>query len=415
MNIKSESVIERMVNAHPDVEIWWDSSPLVYDKWKQEMISSAPFDRREIMEAQLTRLYNSEDPASSLLHGCTTNPPLSFTAVQSDPDFWNAWLDEKIADNPDLDYRELAWLMYKETVIRGADMMRPIWDASDGRLGWISGQLDPRLFTETDTMVQAGEDLSELRPNIMVKVPASTQGIDVLRILASKGISTNTTTCFTLPQILASARATAEGLNLQQEGSIYTSKSVDLSKWRAVITMMIGRMTENPVLMQQARRRGIELSWADLHWFGIATFQRAYQIIKEEAFPSKLLVCSMRQGPLVSGKQRYWDLEKLAGDVVFTCPPYVLGPVFADLADNLNFEEDGIESVQVPQQVIDKMMQIPYAIQAYDPNGMSLEQFNEHPATVGTVQKFSQAMTGLEEFVQARLAAYHRDFVLEPA
>ncbi len=403
-----ESVIERMIKAHPNVEIWWDSSPLVYDTWMRQMIEAAPPQRQQVLAAQLKRLYNTEDPAGSLLHGCTTNPPLSLTAVQSDPDFWNGWLDEMIATNPDLDYRELAWLTYKEVVIRGADMMRPIWDASQGRLGWISGQLDPRLFTEIDTMVQAGEELSQLRPNIMVKVPASTQGIDVLRILASKGISTNTTTCFTLPQILASARATFEGLQLVQKGPVYTSESVDLNRWRAVITMMVGRLTESPALMEQARRRGIELTWADRHWFGIAVFQRAYQILKEEAYPSKMLVCSMRQGPVVAGKQRYWDLEKLAGDVVFTCPPYVLGPVF-ELENSLDFAEDGVETVQVPQRVIDKLMQIPYAIQAYDPNGMWLEQFNDHPSTVDTVKNFSAAMTGLENFVHGRLSVVRRD------
>ena len=49
-------------------------------------------------------------------------------------------------------------------------------------------------------------------------------------------------------------------------------------------------------------------------------------------------------------------------------------------------------------------MQIPYAIQAYDPNGMWLEQFNDHPATVDTVAGFSKAMTGLDEYVEQRIA-----------
>jgi hypothetical protein len=110
----------------------------------------------------------------------------------------------------------------------------------------------------------------------------------------------------------------------------------------------------------------------------------------------------MRQGPLVAGKSRFWDVEKLAGDVVFTCPPYVLEPLF-EIGDDLNFED--IETVQVPQRVLDKFMQIPYAIQAYDPNGMWLEQFNDHPATVDTVANFSKAMAGLEEYVGQRVAA----------
>ncbi|MCB0179046.1 MAG: transaldolase [Anaerolineae bacterium] len=406
----SKSPVERLMNVHPDLEVWWDSSPLVYDKWAQQMVDSAAPNKRATLAEQLQRLYNTQDPAQSLIRGCTTNPPLSLKAVKSDPKFWNEWIDDLIHSNPDLDYKEITWLTYKEVVKRGAGMMMPIWQASQGRYGWISGQLDPRLFTEKDVMIAQAEELSALQPNIMIKVPGSTEGIDVLRALAAKGISTNTTTCFTLPQILASARATQEGLQLVQKGSYYTSEQVDLSKWRAVITMMVGRLTEHDALATQARRRGIELTWQDKHWLGIAIFQRAYRLLKEDGYPSKMLACSMRQGPLVAGKSKFWDVEKLAGDVVFTCPPYVLEPLF-ELGDDLDFED--IETVQVPQRVLDKFMQIPYAIQAYDPNGMWLEQFNDHPATLDTVANFSQAMTGLEEYVAHRLAAVrHREPVM---
>ena len=406
----SKSPVERLMNVHPDLEVWWDSSPLVYDKWAQQMVDSAAPNKRATLAEQLQRLYNTQDPAQSLIRGCTTNPPLSLKAVKSDPKFWNEWIDDLIHSNPGLDYKEITWLTYKEVVKRGAEMMMPIWQASQGRYGWISGQLDPRLFTEKDVMIAQAEELSALQPNIMIKVPGSTEGIDVLKALAAKGISTNTTTCFTLPQILASARATQEGLQLVQKGSYYTSEQVDLSKWRAVITMMVGRLTENDALVTQARRRGIELTWQDKHWLGIAIFQRAYRLLKEDGYPSKMLACSMRQGPLVAGKSKFWDVEKLAGDVVFTCPPYVLEPLF-ELGDDLDFED--IETVQVPQRVLDKFMQIPYAIQAYDPNGMWLEQFNDHPATLDTVANFSQAMTGLEEYVAHRLAAVrHREPVM---
>ena len=406
----SKSPVERLMNVHPDLEVWWDSSPLVYDKWAQQMVDSAAPNKRATLAEQLQRLYNTQDPAQSLIRGCTTNPPLSLKAVKSDPKFWNEWIDDLIHSNPGLDYKEITWLTYKEVVKRGAEMMMPIWQASQGRYGWISGQLDPRLFTEKDVMIAQAEELSALQPNIMIKVPGSTEGIDVLRALAAKGISTNTTTCFTLPQILASARATQEGLQLVQKGSYYTSEQVDLSKWRAVITMMVGRLTEHDALATQARRRGIELTWQDKHWLGIAIFQRAYRLLKEDGYPSKMLACSMRQGPLVAGKSKFWDVEKLAGDVVFTCPPYVLEPLF-ELGDDLDFED--IETVQVPQRVLDKFMQIPYAIQAYDPNGMWLEQFNDHPATLDTVANFSQAMTGLEEYVAHRLAAVrHREPVM---
>ncbi len=295
----------------------------------------------------------------------------------------------------------MSWLTYKEVVKRGAALMLPIWQASQGRYGWISGQLDPRLFTETEVMIAQAEELSALHPNVMIKVPGSAQGIDVLQALAAKGISTNTTTCFTLPQILASAKATAAGLKLMQKGSYYLPETVDHTKWRAVITMMVGRLTENEALVAQASRRGIELTWPDRHWLGIAVFQRAYRLLKEQGYPSKMLACSMRQGPLVAGKPKFWDIEKLTGEVVFTCPPYVLEPLL-EVGDDLVFED--IETVQVPPRVLDKLLPIPYALQAYDPNGMWREQFNTHPATLDTVANFSKAMAGLEEYVGQRMA-----------
>lgn len=397
-----ESPIERLANVHPDLEIWWDSSPLVYDKWAQKMLETVTPDKRSALTEHLQRLYSPQNPANSLVRGCTTNPPLSLKAIKSDPIFWNGWIDTLILSYPNLDHKELAWLTYKEVVRRGAELMLPIWQASNGRYGWISGQLDPRLFTESEVMIARAEELSALHPNVMIKVPCSAEGISVLRELAAKGISTNTTVCFTLPQILASAKATAEGLQLVQKGSYYLPENVDRTKWRAVITMMIGRLTENEALVVQARRRGIELTWQDRHWLGIAIFQRAYRLLKEEGYPSKMLACSMRQGPLVAGKAKFWDLEKLAGEVVFTCPPYVLEPLF-EVGDELDFED--IETVQVPQRVLDKLLQIPYALQAYEPNGMWLEQFNTHPATLDTVASFSKAMIGLEEYVDQRVAA----------
>ncbi len=392
-----ESPAERLMNVNPDAEIWWDSSPLVFKPWVEKMVGAAAPARKVELKEQLNRLYNPEAPAQSLVRGCTTNPPLSWTAVQSDPKYWADWVAKSSQANPGLDNKKLAWLLYKEIVKRGAEMFMPIWEASNGRYGWISGQLDPRLFTEIDTMVHDADELHSISPNVMIKVPASMEGMEVLKILASKAISTNTTTCFTLPQIMGSAEATNAGFKLAEKNK------VDTSRWRAVITMMIGRLTENPVLDQQAARKNIELSWQDKHLYGIAVFRRAYKLLTEGGFPSKLLACSMRHGPLVAGKMRFWDLEMIAGgDIVYTCPPYVLEPLF-QIGEALEFRNAMDD--EVPAEVMDKMLKIPYAIQAYDPNGLALEQFNTHPATVATVELFSKGFSSLEGFATEHMNA----------
>jgi transaldolase len=392
-----ESAVERLSKTHPDLEIWWDSSPLVYNQWVRKMVNTADSLRKSMLEEQLARLYNTVAPSQSIFRGCTTNPPLSWQAVQSDLEFWSGWIDNLIRANPGLALKELTWLTYKEVVKRGAELYLPIFEASKTRFGWISGQLDPRLFTETEQMIHDAEELSALSPNVMIKVPASMQGIEVVKILTSKGISTNTTVCFTLPQILASANAAMDGIKIAEQNK------VDLSKWRAVITMMIGRLTEQKALDVQAERRNIQLSWLDKHWFGIAVFRRAYHILTEGGYASKMLACSMRVGPLVAGKMRFWDVEKLAGgDIVYTCPPYVLEPLF-EIGDELNFRPEIDEAV--PGQIMNKLLRIPFCIQAYDPNGLELEQFNDHPSTISTVETFSKGFTGLEGFIHDRMTA----------
>jgi transaldolase len=392
-----QSVVERLTQVHPDMEIWWDSSPLIFKSWVKKMVGSAPPARKAAWEEQLNRIYVIDDPAKSLVRGCTTNPPLSLTAVKNDLPFWNEWVDNLIRSNPGLTQYEYFWQTYREVIRRGAEMMLPIWEASGGRFGYISGQLDPRLLTETDKMIEQAKEIRAISPNLMIKVPASTQGVQVVKALTSMAIPTNVTTCFTLPQIWAVANAAKEGLALAEKNK------VDMSKWRAVITMMIGRLTEHPVLDQQAARRGITFTWADKHWLGIYIFRKAFKLLKDNGMPSKMLACSMRDGPMVGGKYHFWDVEKIAGDIVYTMPPYVFEPLFQRCED-LTFREE-ILFDDVPEEVLRKARKIPYVLQSWDENGMELDQFNLHPSTIATAELFSKASAGLEEYVGERIAA----------
>ena len=58
-----ESPVERLVKTHHDMEIWWDSSPLVYSQWVQKMLNAAEQpSRKSILKEQFARLYNIETP-----------------------------------------------------------------------------------------------------------------------------------------------------------------------------------------------------------------------------------------------------------------------------------------------------------------------------------------------------------------
>jgi transaldolase len=392
----AESVVERLQNTHPDMEIWWDSSPLIFDSWVKKMIETAPAGQKKELEAQLKRLFVWDDMSKSVFRGCTTNPPLSLGALKDNPGVWEKWVDDQIKANPGISLEALWWMTYKEVVKRGAQKLLPIYEGSNARFGWVSGQLDPRLFTEKEKMYAQADELAGLSPNVMIKVPGSEQGVDVVRYLTARAISTNVTTCFSLPQMMAVARAAAEGMEEAKKNK------VDISRWRAVITHMLGRLTEREVIWEQAAYYKVAWTDADRRWFGLGVFKRAYHLLKEGGYPSKMLLCSVRPGPLVNGKMRFWDVQELAGgDIVYTLPPYGLEPMFA-MGDQLEFRPGAIDD-PIPDSTIEKIYQMPYTMQAYEPHGLSLDQFNTHPATLYTVKDFTKAVAGVQEFCKARM------------
>ena len=93
-----ESPVERLAQTHPDLEIWWDSSPLVYSHWVQKMLSTAEEpSRKSLLKEQLAKLYNDEMASMSIFRGCTTNPPLSWgpgpsnTEAEGEKEEYGTW------------------------------------------------------------------------------------------------------------------------------------------------------------------------------------------------------------------------------------------------------------------------------------------------------------------------------------
>ncbi|MBM3120822.1 MAG: transaldolase, partial [Chloroflexi bacterium] len=105
----AESVLERLQSTNPDAEIWWDSSPLIFDWWVKKNVDAAAAGRKKELEAQLKRLFVWDDMGKSVFRGCTTNPPLSLTAIKTDPAMWEKWVDETIKANPGIQLKDLWW------------------------------------------------------------------------------------------------------------------------------------------------------------------------------------------------------------------------------------------------------------------------------------------------------------------
>ena len=116
----SKSVAEKLWEVNPESEIWWDSSPVIYENWRNSMMNKAS--DKEEMQAWLDRLYSKDNkPGDNLFRGVTTNPPLSYAAIKDDPDYWSKWIDEHIQKESCTDTEVVFWDTYKEIVKRGSE------------------------------------------------------------------------------------------------------------------------------------------------------------------------------------------------------------------------------------------------------------------------------------------------------
>ena len=398
--MEERNFFERLVDVSPGMEIWWDSSPVIFDNWCKKLIDKADPADHEILQTQFNRMYDPENPMGQLFRGVTTNPPLSLQAIQDDPPYWEKVAKDILADNPGLDKEGLFWELYKTVVKRGSEMYLPLFEASGYKEGFLSGQVDPRSVFDKEAMIRQADEIAAINPNVMVKVPGSKEGYEVIEYLTAKGIPTNNTLTFVLPQLKDCADTVKRGLETARKNG------VDLSKWRSVITHMEGRFGNLGGLKDLAAEAGVELSDGEIRLAELAIFKKAYKYLKDNDLPSKMLSCSLITGPTIDGYERICHLEEKAGaNVVVTCPPSFIDKLlFLPGVEKINFEKDRILE-DIPSDLMDKLMRIPYFEKGYAADGYSRDEYSTIPALQKTAEQFSKATEEMVAFAGKCLGA----------
>ena len=391
--MKERNLLEELVDVSPGMEIWWDSSPVIFNNWCKKLLDKADVADRELLQAQFDRMYDPSNPETQLFRGVTTNPPLSLQAIQDDIPLWEKKAQEIIADNPGIDTESLFWKLYLSVVKLGSDLYLPLFENSGCTEGFLSGQTDPRSAFDKDAMIRQANEIAAINPNVMVKVPGTKQGYEVIEYLTAKGIPTNNTLSFVLSQLVDCANSVKRGLETAKK------HGVDLSKWRSVITHMEGRFGNLGGLKDLAAEAGVELSDGEIRLAELAIFKKAYKYLKDNGLPSKMLSCSLITGPTIDGYERICHLEEKAGaDVVVTCPPSFIDKLlFLPGVEKINFEKDRILE-DIPSDLMDKLMRIPYFEKGYAYDGYSRDEYSTIPALQKTAEQFSKATGEMVDF-----------------
>jgi transaldolase len=143
--------------------------------------------------------------------GVTSNPTIFEKAI-GHSDLYDDALRAGARDG--LDARAIFFRLAYADIRDGADLLRPRWEETDGQDGHISFELPPELAADPQGSVDAAKRFFQEidRPNVLIKVPATREGVVAFRDLTAAGISVNVTLLFAVERYEEIANAYVEGL-----------------------------------------------------------------------------------------------------------------------------------------------------------------------------------------------------------
>src|SRR5215208_5094121 len=155
--------------------------------------------------------------AESAVTGATSNPTIVGRAI-SGSDRYDEQLRALVASGVH-DPQELFFELALDDVGRAADLLRPAYQASGGRDGFVSFECTPDLAYDTAATVEQALELWKrlARPNVMIKVPATDAGIPAIEELTARGVNVNITLLFSLARYEQVIDAYISGLQRRLE------------------------------------------------------------------------------------------------------------------------------------------------------------------------------------------------------
>jgi transaldolase len=316
--------------------------------------------------------------------GATTNPTIVHYVLKKEMNLWKERVYQIIQENPCESEFEITWRVVEALATNGANILLPVFEREQGKKGRISVQMNPTFYRNPEAIVEQAVHFSQLAPNIHVKIPVTRAGLVAIEEATYRGVSINATVAFTVPQAIAVAEAVERGLRRREASGMPVDNITPIS------TTMIGRTDD--WMHAVTKRDNIANDPGYLNWAGIACIKRIYQVFQERGYRAHILGAAMRH-------HMHWS-ELIGGELAITMP----------YEWQLHFNASGIEIKDRMQNPVDPKMidtmyeRIPDFRRAYEPDGMSIEEFDSYGATVLTLRFF--------------IASYHdpvnliRDFML---
>ena len=207
------------------------------------------------------------------IRGLTSNPAIFQKAIEGSADY-DKQFGQLIADGVSVD--EAYWDLVTSDIRGALQALRPVYDASDGRDGFVSVEVDPTLARDSDETTTAARALHDRldAPNLMVKIPGTREGLPSIRTMISEGKSINVTLIFSVSRYEEVIAAYIAGLE-----DALASGHDDLSRVASVASFFISR-TDTEV-DRRLEEIGTDVALSLRGRTAVAQAQIAYQTFQE--------------------------------------------------------------------------------------------------------------------------------------
>jgi transaldolase len=229
--------------------------------------------RGTIVSGELTQLIEEDG-----LRGVTSNPSIFEKAIAGSHDYDDAIralaLEGKTADQT---YDALT----VDDIQRVADLFRPVYDRLDGADGFVSLEVSPYVARDTVKTIADARRLwaAVARPNVMIKVPATMEGLPAIQQLIGEGINVNITLLFGLPRYRQVAEAYMTGLETRAaQGKPLQSVASVASFFLSRIDVLLDPRLERMMAADTSKAKLAEMFHGEV---AIFSAKAAYQIYKD--------------------------------------------------------------------------------------------------------------------------------------
>ncbi|HEX6472896.1 MAG TPA: transaldolase [Streptosporangiaceae bacterium] len=281
--------------------------------------------RRRLSDGSLARLV-----ADRHVVGVTTNPTIFAKAIEGSDCY-----DDQLAGLAlrRIGVEEALRALTTSDVRSACDVLRPVYDATDGVDGRVSIEVDPRLAHDTARTVAEARALWWLvdRPNLFVKIPAAEQGLEAISACLAEGISINVTLLFSLERYDAVAEAFLTGMERARDAGhdlsgIASVASFFVSRVDTEIDRRLDRLGGDRAAALRGRGAIANARIAYQHYEHMLATDRWKRLSRAGARPQRLLWASTGVKDPAYDDTRY-VVDLVAPGVVNTMPEATLDAV----------------------------------------------------------------------------------------